>query len=424
MRISSLQIALVIAGVLFVVGVILYNQWVLRRARGRERAAAPHAGAGDERLAPRLEPSLRAPGAAPHPATAAPAAPAGAFAARSAAESGDGPGLAGLPDIAPPAAPAADDGASGAGEAEEPASPHPPDAPLPALPVVKREAQDVTPDRRDTTLAQPDPDIESVVALRPAAPLGVNALAGGLHARIGKPLRWFGRRDERAGWQRLHAETSGEFAEVVACLLLADRNGAITRNQLETCFRMLRELAPTLPATLVAPSIDDELARAEALDKLCAELDVQIGVTLQKVDGSSIAGTRLRGVAEAAGFRLAPNGRFEWVQEETGNVVYSMQSIDGTPFSLEQLRAAALAGVVFVLDVPCVADAPRAFDQMRLAAARLAHTLGAEIVDDNRRPLDDAALARTRAAVVAAAAALVEVHIEPGSPRALKLFSA
>jgi hypothetical protein len=38
--------------------------------------------------------------------------------------------------------------------------------------------------------------------------------------------------------------------------------------------------------------------------------------------------------------------------------------------------------------------------------------------------LTDEALAKTRAAVVKAAAALTDVHIEPGSPRALKLFSA
>jgi hypothetical protein len=46
------------------------------------------------------------------------------------------------------------------------------------------------------------------------------------------------------------------------------------------------------------------------------------------------------------------------------------------------------------------------------------------MVDDNRRVLTDEALATTREAVVNAAAALADVHIEPGSPRALKLFSA
>jgi FtsZ-interacting cell division protein ZipA len=64
------------------------------------------------------------------------------------------------------------------------------------------------------------------------------------------------------------------------------------------------------------------------------------------------------------------------------------------------------------------------FDQMKLAARRMAVTLGAELVDDKRRPLDDAALVSIREQVEAAADALRSVHIEPGSARAMALFSA
>ena len=52
----------------------------------------------------------------------------------------------------------------------------------------------------------------------------------------------------------------------------------------------------------------------------------------------------------------------------------------------------------------------------------MAQTLDATLVDDNRRPLDDAAFAAIREQVQATAAALREVHIDPGSPRALALF--
>jgi FtsZ-interacting cell division protein ZipA len=79
---------------------------------------------------------------------------------------------------------------------------------------------------------------------------------------------------------------------------------------------------------------------------------------------------------------------------------------------------------VFLLDVARLPEPARVFDQMKLAARRMATTLGAELVDDNRRPLDDAALASIREQVEAAVEALRAVHIEPGSPRALALFSA
>ena len=77
-----------------------------------------------------------------------------------------------------------------------------------------------------------------------------------------------------------------------------------------------------------------------------------------------------------------------------------------------------------MLDVPRVADPTRTFDRMKLVAKRMATTLGAALVDDNRRTLDDAALTGIRAQVEAATVALKRVHIEPGSPRAQALFGA
>jgi FtsZ-interacting cell division protein ZipA len=222
----------------------------------------------------------------------------------------------------------------------------------------------------------------------------------------------------------LSSDTPGRFAEIVACMLLADRNGAASRAQLDTFARVASDVASALAATCSPPDLAQEAARAESLDRLCAELDVQIGLTVQMPEPASIAGTRLRGVAEAAGFRLSPAGRFEFVNEDTGAILYTLQNLRPDAFSAEMLRLTATNGVVFLLDVARLADPARAFDQMKLAARRMAGTLGAELVDDNRRPLDDAALATIRAQVAAAADALRAVHIEPGSPRALALFSA
>ncbi len=275
-----------------------------------------------------------------------------------------------------------------------------------------------------STSPQPDPDIECMVILQPAKPLAAGALAAGLHARVGKRLRWFGRTAPGSPWVLLNAATQGEFVELSACMLLADRNGAASHAQLETFVRVMSELAPMLPAALAVPDVVGEADRAEALDRLCADVDVQVGLTILKQEPASIAGTRLRGVAEAAGFRLAPGGRFEWLQEDTGAVLYTMQNARNEPFTVDTLRTSATHGVVLVLDVPRVADPLRAFDHMKLAAKRIAHTLDGDLVDDNRRPLDDAALTAIRQQVQAAADALRDCRIDPGSPRAQALFGA
>ena len=416
---SSLQFGLIVAGVLLVVAVIIYNVWQerrLKRSLARTRAGADAiATSAPSRPAQRVEPTLGAPHAS-EPTAVVEGVP--AFGGDSARPLADIP----LDVIAPPASfDMTEDVPVEAMTAEIPATL----ARTRLKPEGARDASALTHVRHAARPPiQPDHEIESLIPLQPAAPVVAGALAAGLHARIGKPLRWFGRADPRADWARLTSDAPGRFAEIVACLLLADRNGAASRAMLDTFARVVGDIAQRLPAQLTLPDFDRELARAESLDRLCAELDVQIGLTVQMPESASIAGTRLRGVAEAAGFRLAPGGRFEFMQDETGVVMYTLQNLRPDPFSADMLRLTATNGVVLLLDVARLADPVRVFDQMKLAARRLALNLGAELVDDNQRLLDDAALATIREQVGAAADALRAVHIEPGSARAMALFSA
>ena len=416
---TSLQLGLIVAGIVLVVGVIEYNVWQERRLTRTLAHARPPADRGEAnvpaRAAERVEPTLGTQRAAIAPTAndTAPTTDPGA-----ARESTFEPPL---DVIAPPAS--FDLADADPGEALD--LPIAADAAAPDAPVRAASSSTAGAARSAAraTLA-PDHEIECLIPLQPAAPVAAGALAAGLHARIGKPVRWFGRLDARSDWERLASDTPGRFADIVACMLLADRNGAASRAQLDTFARVVADLAAAVQAPFTPPDVEHELARAEALDRLCAELDVQIGLTVQVSEAASIAGTRLRGVAEASGFRLSPAGRFELVQEDTGVVLYALQNLRPDPFSADMLRLTATNGVVFLLDVARLSDPVRVFDQMKIAARRMAKTLGAELVDDKRRPLDDPALAKIRAQVEAAADALRAVHIEPGSARAQALFSA
>ena len=391
--VSPLQLGLIVAGVALVVGVMIYNWWLERRVSRRidatfRKPAEPTVAAagGDDRV----EPTLRAEGSVPE--DAAPAYRPGETTS----------------EFAPPMEVIEHDVPLDV----EPEAPY---APVESAGIVESEG---------ATGRAPDPEIECIVTLQPAKPVGVGAFAAGLHARLGKRLRWFGRTAPEGPWHLLATDTKGEFIELAACLLLADRNGAASRAQLDTFMRVMGDLAPHLPAAMTVRDAGAEAERAEALDRLCAEVDVQVGITVLVKEGGSVAGTRLRGVAEASGFRLAGGGKFEWVQEDTGATLWALTNLRNEPFTADSLRLSATSGVVLVLDVPRVSDPARVFDQMKLNAKRLAHNLGGELVDDNRRPLDDAALASIRKQVDGAAEALRASGIEPGSPRALALFGA
>ena len=412
MAMSPLQLGLIVAGIVLVVGVVIYNWWQERRVRRHiDSAFGRHDAAPAADDTKRVEPTLYRAGdgetddvddafaATTTPATSAPLPGRPAYPD---AETGDASWRPPMDVI-------------GSGPVEDRST---------VPPVSPAVAAIATTGGSVGGMAQPDPDIECIVTLQPARPVSVGALAAGLHARMGKRLRWFGRTVAGGPWHLLASDSRGAFIELAACLLLADRNGAASRPQLDTFARVLGELAPLLPAAMSVPDAAAEADRAEALDHLCADVDVQIGLTVIKGDANGVPGTKLRGVAEAAGFRLATGGRFEWVDADTDAVLYTLQNVRNEPFTVDTLRVSATSGVVFVLDVPRVLDPPRVFDQMKLAAKRMAHSLAAELVDDNRRALDDASLAAIRKQVDAASIALTQSGIEPGSPRALALFGA
>ncbi len=413
---TSLQLGLIVAGVVLVAGVIVYNWLQERRIRRRIASTFRKPQSADAspdnaalRRAERVEPTFSATDRGDGAAYVAPENPQGAALADEASDA------AWEPPIETRARIVSDFSAEQADTTAATA----------AREVDRGTTSAVAAARPSVSLrsvAQPDPDIECMVTMQPVHAVTAGALAAGLHARLGKPLRWFGRRGEGMPWQLLKSDTTGEFIEIAACLLLADRSGAATQPALDAFARLAGDIASSLPAAYVPPDTAGEAARAETLDRICADLDVQIGLTVLKAGPATIAGTRLRGVAEAAGFRLAEGGRFEWVQEETGAVLFSLTNYRSEPFTADALRVASTPGAVFLLDVPRVADSVRVFDQMKLAARRMAHTLDATVVDDNRRPLDDAAFAAIREQVNATATALREVHIEPGGPRALALF--
>jgi ZipA, C-terminal FtsZ-binding domain len=283
-------------------------------------------------------------------------------------------------------------------------------------------AQVVPPTRAELAGLAPDADIECVVLLQPEQAVSTGALGPALATGGAKPVRWLGRRGVGTPWQRIDAATQGPWHEVAACLLLANRAGSVSRADVDAFQRLVSDLAAEVRAPNARVNVAAEAERAEELDRFCADLDVQIGLTILKSELGQIAGTRLRGVAEASGFRLNAAGHFEYSQEETGATLYTIQNYKQEPFTIESLRRTTTPGVVFLLDVPRVADPVRVFDQMRMVAKRMTQTLEGVLVDDNRRPITDTSLAGIRAQVQVTANALRDANIDPGGPRALRLF--
>lgn len=266
----------------------------------------------------------------------------------------------------------------------------------------------------------PDPDIECVARLQAAQPIPGVVLMDAVEYAYPKPCRWVGR-EVSGTWSTVRDASA--YTEVAACMVLADRSGPLNEQGYAKFRHVVEELSAALPAAFIIGERAEELQRATALDAFCADVDIQIGLNLQRKDGGRWTGTRLRGVAEAAGFKLNGAGALDYVSEDSGALLFRMHNREDQPLLAESMKLLSTGGVTLLLDVPRVADPVRAFDQMRALSKRLAVTLDAELVDDNARSLTDAGLATIRSQLQAVQTKMRAKGIEPGGARALRLFA-
>lgn len=239
---------------------------------------------------------------------------------------------------------------------------------------------------------------------------------------ITKPLCWLGYDAPAGQWRRLTAHDAGHYAHVAAALQLADRQGAVSSGELAVFVNGVHRLAQQFGGLVELPPDGQVLAHAQSLDGFCAGVDVQLVVNVVETAGGSFFGTKLRGLAEAAGLTLADDGRFH-ARDDGGAEIFTLANLGAELFEAETLKTLAAQGISFVLDVPRVADGPAVFDRMVAAARQMAQALGGTLVDGQRHVLSEPMIAGIRAKVGEIQRQMAANQIPPGSPRALRLFS-
>jgi FtsZ-interacting cell division protein ZipA len=205
-------------------------------------------------------------------------------------------------------------------------------------------------------------------------------------------------------------------------LQLVDRRGAVSPGDLTALQSAVAVCAAAIPASAVIPETAAYVDKAQALDALCAEVDVVVGINVVAPAGRSFGGARLRGLAEAAGFRLQPSGVFTY-SDAQGHVLFTLENSGQQPFGAETLRQLTTNGVTLLLDVPRQRDGLRAFDQMVAVGRQLAVALGGALVDDNRAAVTEPGLEQIRNQLRAIYGTMQARGVPGGSADALRLFS-
>lgn len=269
-----------------------------------------------------------------------------------------------------------------------------------------------------------DPAIDYIVALDAAEPISAAGLAD-LHTKAAACGRrfWVAGFNFAAGeWEEAARLSGGRYAHLRVALQLVSRTGPVDLGALTTLCAAAQDCAERFAATASCPDIEAALGRARELDAFCADVDIAIGVNVVAPPGAKFAGARVRGVAEAAGFKLEPDGVFHY-RDDGRRTLFTLDNHEPAPFLPEQVKHLATSGVTLLLDVPRVADGYAALELMLRIGAQLSEALGGTLVDDNRVALNESSVRAIQQQLRSIHTTMEARGIAAGSERALRLFS-
>lgn len=271
--------------------------------------------------------------------------------------------------------------------------------------------------------AELDAAVDFIIELdctQPAAAQDVAYHAGGLidHA-LDASVRWEGRDEARGEWCPVDPES--RYRRVRVGLQLASRSGAVREQDLASFSRAVQELARALGTQADLPDLAGVLARAQALDRFCADVDVLIGLSVIGSESHTFPGTKIRALAESAGLVVGKDGRFHRFGDD-GIEEFALANLEPMPFHPETVKTLQTRGVTALFDVPRVPPSDAAFRRFLDFAHELEQSLGGVLVDDNRKPIGQAALEAIAQQLDRIHATMGEHGIPAGGPLARRLF--
>ncbi len=241
-------------------------------------------------------------------------------------------------------------------------------------------------------------------------------------AACGKPYRAMGLHAAADQWEEVARAAGYRYTKLRLALQLVNRSGPVNAAQLAMFCDAVKHCADRIAAAASCPDTQVALKAARDLDSFCAAVDVAIGVNIVATDGAAFPGTKIRALAEAAGFKLEPDGVFHFRNEQR-QTLFTLDNHEPAPFLPEQIKSLSTGGVTLLLDVPRVTDGLKVLDRMLDIGRNLAQALGGRLVDDNRVALNEAGIARIRRQLAEIYATMETRGVGAGGERASRLFS-
>src|SRR5690606_27479960 len=234
-------------------------------------------------------------------------------------------------------------------------------------------------------------------------------------------VHWEAYDEEARAWDAVRPDQ--DYRLVRVGLQLVAQAGMVPQYQIESFASATVELALTLSADVNVIDTEAAVRQAVQLNAFCEDFDVQVGLSVVADGGRAIPGTKIRGVAESAGFVLDRDGRYRRYDED-GLELYALSNMEPMPFHNETLRTLNTRGVTLSLNVPRAPGTPVTFRGYIQIARQLAEALDGTLVDDNRQPIGERAIAQVGAQLSSIHEAMAAAGVPAGTAAARRLLAA
>ena len=167
--------------------------------------------------------------------------------------------------------------------------------------------------------------------------------------------------------------------------------------------------------------IEKSLHEAVDLQEFVGEVGSIVGINIIANSGHLFSGVRIKALADSLGLEMRPHGGFVYLNAEK-RVMFSMDSYGGEPITSDNMRTLMIPGITFLIDVPVVEKGLEVLDKVKGMAVDFSEHLNGDIVDDNRRKIDDDAFKKIRSSISVIYEKMQLRGIPAGSQIARRIF--
>ncbi|HEC13072.1 MAG TPA: hypothetical protein ENI80_07440 [Acidiferrobacteraceae bacterium] len=237
----------------------------------------------------------------------------------------------------------------------------------------------------------------------------------------------YGLNEDNGLWRDLEQEPeNGQYTDIELAIQLADRDGPVSESELNKFAQMGLRIADMLVRPIkFSMSFEAALERAGDLDNFCRTYDVLAIINMVSRGEERFAGPGIDRLAKECGMQLGNMNIYHKINTQTqgGRYLYSIANMykpgDFDPNNLEGFQT---KGLTFFLNIPTAFDPPKVYADMIHTVKTFSDRFGGVLLDRDRHTLDDATLERIGQHVDRIAKEMDKEGVVPGGEAALRLF--